>query len=254
MPPLAKYALGATVTLLVSFGAEAARADTLFGVYAGAGAWQQKLGGDVQAGASVVDLEQDLGIDDETNNMLYAAVEHGLPVLPNVRLYYTDVTASGSETLSRTIEFNGAQFTLGEDVAARLDLTHADMVFYYELLDTWASLDVGVTARWLDGQIAVATAQETSRAKFTGVVPLLYGRVRADLPLSGFWLGAEVQGIAYSDNDMLDANAQLGWESALGLGFELGWRTLRVKLDAFEDIDAADVDISGPYAALNFHF
>jgi len=49
-------------------------------------------------------------------------------------------------------------------------------------------------------------------------------------------------------------SAQLGWESPFGLGFEAGWRSYRIELEAFDDIDLAVIYIKGPYAALNYHF
>ena len=68
-----------------------ASADSIFGVYAGFGTWQQSYGGDVTSGIAAVNVETDLGLDDVDNNVLYLAVEHGVPVLPNVRLQSTQL-------------------------------------------------------------------------------------------------------------------------------------------------------------------
>jgi outer membrane protein len=91
-------------------------------------------------------------------------------------------------------------------------------------------------------------------ADFKGVIPMLYGRARVDLPFSGFWLSAEGQGIGYDGHKLIDANAHLGWESAIGLGVEAGWRMTELKLDTIDDLDSANIRIQGPYVALNFHF
>lgn len=234
--------------------ASGARADTLFGVYAGAGTWQQSFSGGVASGGEEVDVEDDLDIGNDTNNVLYLAVEHGVPVLPNLRLNYSDVAGDGRNLLTRTVEFNGQVFTIAEQVASEVDLTQTDLVAYYEILDNTLSLDAGIAARWVDGDVEVASATDVAAAEFKGVLPLLYARARFDLPLTGLWAGAEAMGFAYSGHQLIDATAQIGWESPVGLGAELGWRTLRLELDSFDDIDGADIDISGPYAALNFHF
>ena len=83
---------------------------------------------------------------------------------------------------------------------------------------------------------------------------MLYAKARADLPLTGLWVGAEAQGISYDDNSLVEYNAQVGWESNLGLGLEAGFRSVPMEIDAFDDVQGAEIDISGPYAALNFHF
>ena len=66
--------------------------------------------------------------------------------------------------------------------------------------------------------------------------------------------GAEAQGVSYQDNSLMEFNAQLGYESKLGFGIEAGWRSVRIEVAEFDDVDSAKIDISGPYAALNYHF
>jgi hypothetical protein len=83
---------------------------------------------------------------------------------------------------------------------------------------------------------------------------MLYGRARVDLPFSGFWLAGEAQGLGYDGNSVVDANAHLGWESKWGLGFEAGWRILNLRLEEIDELTMGDIEVKGPYAALNFHF
>ncbi len=232
-----------------------ANADTLFGVYAGAGVWQQAYSGDAASGANDVNLERDLDLKDQHNNVFYLALEHGVPVLPNLRVSYVDLSTDGSNALGRTVTFAGQQFTVGDTVASSLDIKMTDAVAYYEVLDNVLSLDLGLAARVVDGRMEVASETAgAGRARFKGVLPMLYTRARADLPFSGFWVGGEAMGVAYDNQQFLDANAEIGWESPLGLGAELGWRTISLELDGLDDIDSAKIDISGPYAAFNFHF
>lgn len=231
-----------------------AQADTLFGVYAGAGTWQQGYAGDVSANGEAVDLEDDLDLKDRNNNVLYLAVEHGVPVLPNLRLNYTDVSTTGRSTVTRDFTFADQTFTVAEVVASDLELMQADAVAYYQLLDNVVSLDLGLAARYVDGDVQMVAQSGATRVRFEGVLPLLYVRTRADLPFTGLWIGAEAMGLAFDGHQLVDANAQVGWESPIGLGAELGWRSLNLELDSIEDIDSAEIDVSGPYAALNFHF
>jgi outer membrane protein len=156
--------------------------------------------------------------------------------------------------LSRPIDFNGVVFPTGTEIGSTIDMIQSDAMLYYELLDNYVSLDVGAGARYIDGSIELVSDVSFSEADFTAVIPMLYGRARADLWLTGFWMGAEVQGMGYSDNNLIDANAQLGWESQIGLGAELGWRLLTLDIDDVDDFDKTGIDISGPYMALNYHF
>ncbi|MCH8142042.1 MAG: TIGR04219 family outer membrane beta-barrel protein [Proteobacteria bacterium] len=228
--------------------------DTVFGIYAGAGSWQQSFSGDVTSGTTQVDVEDDLALEDENNNIFYLALEHGVPVLPNLRVQHAKVAVSGDSTLTRTIEFNGTIFNLTDAVVTDVEISQTDLVLYYEVLDNVVSLDIGMAVRKVEGFFEIATTLEVARAEFDGVLPLLYGRVRADLPLTGLWLGAEVQGLGYDGNRLIDANAQVGWESPLGLGVEGGWRMFQFELADFDDFSSVSLDISGPYFALNFHF
>ena len=229
-------------------------ADTLFGIYAGAGTWQQDYSGDVNSGLTDVSIENDLGLEDENNNVLYVAIEHGVPVLPNIRAQYFNVDVEGDSVLSRNIEFNGQTFNLSDAVGTRVELSQSDAVLYYELLDNVVSLDLGLAVSWLEGEIEVRSTTDTARADFDEILPMLYAKARVDLPFTGLWAGLEAQGVSYDGNSLTEFTAQLGWESDIGLGIEAGWRTLELELEDFDQVANATLEVDGPYAALNFHF
>jgi outer membrane protein len=230
-------------------------ADTVFGFYAGAGTWQQGYGGDVTSGLTEVDVENDLGLDDDERNVvLYAGLEHPVPALPNIRAQYMKMDTSGDNLLDRTIEFNGQSFTVAEAINTQFDLTQTDVVFYYELLDNTVSLDLGLAISLLEGEIAVQSTLASASAEFDEVIPMLYAKARVDLPLTGLWLAAEGQGISYDGNSLVEYNAHVGYETEIGFGIEAGYRGIALELDTFEDVQQAEIDISGPYAALNYHF
>jgi outer membrane protein len=231
-----------------------AQADTLFGIYAGAGTWQQDYSGEVVSSISNVDIEDDLGLDGDDNAVFYLALEHGVPVLPNLRAQHFSLDVDGNNVLSRTIEFNGQVFNLSDAVTTVVDLSQSDAVFYYEVLDNAVSLDLGLAVSLLDGSIEVGNGIDTAVADFDEVVPMLYAKVRADLPLTGLWVGAKAQGMSYDDNSLIEFDAQIGWESEVGFGIEAGYRAVQIKLDTFDDVDNAEIDVSGPYAAINYHF
>lgn len=236
---------------LVAASAHVAQADTILGVYAGAGIWQSEIGGDVQDGTTAIDAEDDIGLEDDDNNFFYFALEHPIPVLPNIKLQHTELSVDGDNLLTRDIDFDGSVFRVSDDVSAEADLTHTDATFYYEVLDNWVSLDLGFSVRLFDGFVEIQSAAESAREDLDEPIPMLYAKFRFDLPLTGLSVDAEANGIGYSGNTLIDASLRLAYESGIGLGVEAGYRSMRLELD--EDIEG-DIDLSGLFAGINFHF
>ncbi len=255
------YLAGALASGVASQNVNAA---TVFGVYAGGGVWSQAIDGSATSldtsssiaasGMNGVDLKDDLGFDDKRNQYFYAGLEHPIPLLPNIRVDHTKISQSASGQLNRSIEFNGRTFDLSANVLSEVDLDQTDLVLYYELLDTVVSIDVGVGLRYVDGFVRIADDTGFSAAEFSGAIPLVYAGGRFDLPLTGFWAGAQARGLTYKGDSLVDIDARIGWESDLGLGVEVGYRFMELELDNFDDIDAADLSIKGPFAGLTFSF
>jgi outer membrane protein len=153
--------------------------------------------------------------------------------------------------LTRDIDFDGSVFRVSDDVSAEADLTHTDATFYYEVLDNWVSLDLGFSVRLFDGFVEIQSAAESAREDLDEPIPMLYAKFRFDLPLTGLSVDAEANGIGYSGNTLIDASLRLAYESGIGLGVEAGYRSMRLELD--EDIEG-DIDLSGLFAGINFHF
>ncbi len=224
-----------------------AMADTI-GFEVGAYAWKQNLSGDIAAGRfSSVNVESD-----ETNNVFYAVLEHPIPLIPNIRIQQTDLDFNA--TGSGTFIYYGHS-TPG-DVISSINLSHTDFTLYYEILDNWISLDIGITARAInDGSITIASTSFPSLSDdfdADGVLPLLYVSTRFDLPLTGLYVGADINGLGVSDNSLIDYRVNLGYESSIGLGVEAGFRSFELEYD--DDDDKANLTIDGAYAGIFYHF
>lgn len=231
-----------------------AQADLIFGVYIGANTWQHEADGDIKNGDSVVDVVDDLGFgSSENNNMLYIAIEHPVPLLPNIKIQHTELEFSGAQTLDTGFDFDDFDYASGTSISTDVDLTHADATVYYEILDNWISLDLGLTLRAFDAQVAINDGTQRNEMGIKGVLPLLYGKAKFDLPFTGFAIGAEANTISFSGDKAFDASFSVSYENSLGFGAEIGYRTITLELDQFDDLDT-DLSIDGPYAGLNFHF
>jgi len=228
----------------------AAQADTIFGVYAGGGTQKFDFTGDFKDDTSTsdIDLEDDLNLSDESGTYVYIAIEHPIPFLPNVLLTSIEIDQSGSGSVTQT--FDGINFT--GDVDSTVDLSHTDATFYYELLDNWVNLDLGLTIRKFDGEVKLVSSTDTAQEDIDYTIPLLYGKARLDLPLTGVYVSASGNWIGAGSNSFVDSMVTIGYESTIGLGLEAGYRNITLSVD--EDDFEADFAFSGIFAAATFHF
>lgn len=229
------------------------------GFRVGASAWNQNYEGTVQSGPDTVDIQNQLGLDDETNNSFYISFEHPIPLIPNVKLARTEMDIKEDNIITEDFFFDGIPFKAGNLVTTDSDLTHTDLTLYYELLDNWVSLDLGITLRQFDEGISLSYSRDTdgrtvsAREEIDELLPLLYIAVKFDLPLTGLYAGGDVNAITYDGNSLIDYKINIGYETSFGLGAELGFRSF--ELD-YEDsrTEKADITVDGGYASIFYHF
>jgi outer membrane protein len=242
------------IALMIAGASSGAYADTILGIYAGAGNWMASYDGD--AGSDSIDVEE-LNLDDTDNLYFYAALEHPVPLIPNIRLAHTNVQVEGMSTLTSTFTLDEETYSQGTDVFTELDMTHTDGTLYYEILDNWVTFDIGLTARAFDGFIYVEDQQSgrSERVELSEVVPLGYVKAQFDLPFSGWRVGAEGNAISYSGDSFSDLNAKIGYMSdglALDFGLDVGYRRMNLTID--DNDMQADLTIAGPYVEASVHF
>jgi len=229
--------------------------DTIFGIYAGGGVWSTDVDGDFTfvgvGGNDEIDISSDLDLDGENNSVLYVALEHPLPFIPNIKLQRSEMQFEGSTTLSKQVEFDEIVFPINEVVDSSIDLSHTDASFYYEILDNWVSLDVGLTIRLFDGEIDISSQTNSNLSDNLDInapIPMLYGMARIDLPFTGFSVAAELNTLGV----VSDLTFKAAYESPFRFGVEAGYRTFSVSLDDIDDLDTS-IDIDGVYMGLTLH-
>ncbi len=248
-----KKHLIATLLSVASTPVLAVDATPFFSVYAGVGSWSTELSGDLGDTSTDVD---DLGLDDEDNGYFYAAFEHAVPVIPQIRLEYIDISTSGSGTLTEAYEIGDETFLANTDVDSDIDITFTDVVLYYEI----AIFDFGLTLRQFDAEVAaegtVAGQSETvtEDEAVDGVLPMLYLQTKVELPFTGLYVTGNVNGLSVDDISVTDLRGAVGYGIELGpvaeLGLEIGYRSFEIDLGDDEDF-AADIEFSGAYFGLN---
>ena len=253
-----KYCLAAALSMACL--APTAQADTLLGLYLGVDGWQSDNSGSFAQDGNL----QSFKFDDETFTSYYAALEHPVPLVPNIKLKYTELELNGDTTLDETFSFGGSDYVVGTQVGTVSDLSHVDYILYYEIFDNdLVSIDLGVNAKQFDGEIVVTgTSQEggqntTERVDFSGFVPLVYGRAEVGLPLTGLSVFFEGSLLAIDDSKVQDYQAGIAYalldNLAIDMDIKAGYRSMTLELDDIDDI-YTDLDASGPFAGIQVHF
>ena len=238
-----RFSILFSITLGLALISTNAAADFL-GLYVGGGVWKHDPSGafgSTQAGSTAIDLEQNLNFSDESEGYLWAAFEHPIPMVPNVRL---DITTLGHEGASGTVNFNGFPVS----GSSKISLDSVDATLYYRLLDNWVNVDVGLTLRSLDGEFSVGS--ETLSVSET--VPMLYAAAQFDMPFTGLSLGGDLKLISYDGNDYSDLRLRALYELGV-FGFEAGVRTTTIELDAVDGVNS-DIEFTGIMLGAFLHF
>ena len=197
------------------------------------------------------DVEDNFGWGSENSLVFKGYIEHPLPVLPNIRVTYTNLSFSGSGMVSG-LKFGDKTFSGAID--SKFDADVADATLYYEILDNWVNLDLGLNAKYIDGSACVKNdVIGRSRGDFTVLLPTLYAKARFDIPMSDISFQAEGDIISYDGNTLYDLTLSARYTFALGLGLEAGIKTIKFKIDDIDDV-TADIDFTGGYAAIVWDF
>lgn len=211
--------------------------------------WDSEASGQAASGDDEVDVENDLNLESASNTNATLYFEHPIPVLPNVRLNLTNIDEDGRGQLSSSY----GPISVGTDVVSKLELQQIDLTLYYEVLDNWVNLDLGLTARDLSGDLTIREVggPEVSKTEVDAIVPMGYAAARFDLPLTGLSMGGEINAISYSGDSVYDFNAYGQYEISV-LQLQAGYRQMTI--DYEDGDDKLDVDVSGPFIGAGLTF
>ncbi len=230
-------------------------ADDVLGIYAGVGFWAQNIEGFVDYNGSNVGLEEDLKLENDSGVSFYLAIEHFVPMLPNVKIQHDKISTTGSHVLSESFVFDGVTYNIDESIDSKFQLDDTDLILYYELLDNWINLDAGLDIKLINGEVEIysnTTSQSASKS-FDVPIPMLYAKAQIDIPTTGLYISGEGSAIEYDGSGIRDMKIYAGYEFDYGLGFELGWRKFSINID---DVDGltADISVEGVFGNLRYHF
>ena len=228
--------------LALSFLSAQANADAL-GLYIGGGVWSHDPSGSFgTVGDGVIDMESYLKYSDESDSYVYAAFEHFVPFVPNIRL---ERASMGHTGVASGLDFNGQPGLSGP---SSINIDNTDVVFYWRLLDNWVNFDLGLTARKLDADFTIGT--ETASVSET--IPMLYLAAQFDLPLTGLSIGGDINTISYSGNTYQDVRLRALYEFGV-MGIEVGLKSTTIELKDVSTVNA-DLEFKGMMVGAYLHF
>ena len=232
-----------------------ANADTLLGGYVGAQAWNM----DATGGFSENENIAGFAFESEQNASFYAALEHPIPLVPNIKLARTTMDTQGSTTLDTQFNFGDEVFLANATLDTQIEMTATDYILYYELLDSdIATLDIGVAAKQLEGDIVVVDQDgNMAEEEFDGMIPMAYAKVAFGLPLTGLGVFAEGTFLSIDDDSFTDYQAGISYNFvetlAIDMTIQLGYRSTELDIEDLDDI-YANLEFDGAFLGIEFDF
>lgn len=231
--------------------------------YAGGYYWDQTYSGDITDENTSVDLDDDLNLDSVGNNVFYAAFEHPIPIIPNIKVKQTSMSTDGDGgALSASFNLGGETINVSSDVESEADFSHTDFTLYWSLPLPIVTVDFGLTARQFDGYVKMESATENAEADLDAIVPMLYGKVGVDIPLTGLSIGGDVNYIGKGSSGVTDYDLNLTYVlpviPVLDVGLTAGYRSFSLEVDpddfgGDDDDLSAEATVAGPYFGLSLH-
>jgi len=255
-----KLVLAASVAALLSANVQA---DTLLGLYIGGQVWNTAASGTFgeNDGQGNVVL-QDFTFEDQQQTSFHIALEHPIPLIPNIKISSTTLNTDGITTIDDGFSFGDIDFPTGAGANTTFNMDYIDYTLYYEILDNdLITFDIGITARDFDGDINVSTVDATPKfsesVDIAAVVPMLYASVIVGLPFTGINFFAEGNMVSYDGSGIYDYQVGVSYavldNLVVDLDVTLGYRSVKLDLDDLDDL-YADLSFDGVYLGTTVHF
>ena len=234
-----------------------ANADTLLGLYIGGQVWANETSGSFGEGQN---NQTAFDFNDENQGSYFVALEHPIPLIPNIKIASTSLDTIGGTELNSSFTFDGNTFNANTILDTSLEASFVDYTLYYEVFDNdLLSFDFGLTGRDLDASIDVVAPLNNLRSDLdvSGIIPMAYLSTIIGLPFTGLSVFAEANFITYEDQTIYDAQVGVSYaildNLAVDLDLTLGYRAMKLELDDLDDF-YSDLSYDGFFAGAVVHF
>ncbi|MGI2260505.1 TIGR04219 family outer membrane beta-barrel protein [Shewanella sp. GXUN23E] len=237
-------------SVLMGLMASSAQADTLLGFKIGGDLWAADTKGTfAQSG----EPQQDFNYDSSTQGSIWVALEHPIPLVPNVAIRENRLKDDGSLD-NADFSFGGRDFS--GSVNAKADLSNTDFILYYELLDNdLVSLDVGGAYKQMHGSYLVSQNGLPAEKDLDDGVFMGYASAMVGIPGLGLFGFADVMA-GLDESKVYDYALGLGWEFdgiALDTRVRAGYREFNFDTNNFSGL-TSNMKFDGFFAGVEIDF
>ena len=242
--------------LLGSVAVTSAQAATLVGFKVGGDYWQADTSGTFAENGQA---QQDFNYSSSSQGSFWVAIEHPIPLIPNVKIRENRLDADGSATVDG-FDFGGMAFT--GDVNTSTNLSNTDFVLYYELLDNdLVALDLGAAYKKMSGSLRVnqldtsGVSRQNSEKDLDGGIVMAYADAQVGIPGLGLYGFAEVM-LGVDETSVYDYSVGLGWEFdgvALDTKLRVGYRDFNFDVNDFDGV-SVNSQFNGYFAGVELVF
>lgn len=237
--------------ILVAFSPIQLSADTI-GFRAGGGIWDHDPGGSIRYQGTNASLDNDLNLQDDKEGYFFVQIEHPTPLLPNVRIQSTRLKNTGTGSVSTSFTFGGTVYTASTNITSEITLDHTDYTFYWQPLDNFVALDIGINIKAIDGKGTVTDGTTLETNSFDGYIPMLHAAVGFE-PMDSLEFRLEVNALSAGGNSVTDTTAKVTYTTDFMLGIEAGIRKISIELDDVDEV-FANMDFDGPFMGVYLNF
>ncbi|MGL4448948.1 MAG: TIGR04219 family outer membrane beta-barrel protein [Shewanella sp.] len=242
-------------TLLASavFGfcmATSVQAATVVGFKMGGDYWHADTSGSF---ADKGQPQQNFGYSSSAQGSYWIAVEHPLPLIPNIKVRENSLDQKGGKA-DADFSFNGHDFS--GKVTAYTDLSNTDFILYYELLDNdILSFDLGAAYKLMNGSLRVQDPGHPEEKGIDSGILMAYASTELGIPGLGLFGFADLmQGV--TETNVHDFAIGLGWGfdgTAVDLRVRVGYREFVFDANNFSGV-SADTKFDGYFAGVEIAF
>lgn len=219
--------------LTLCAGSVMASASTLLGFGIEADYYSPEAKGDFRYTDNGVTSATHFNGDNDSQYQVGLYLEHPVPMLPNLRADFTPETSfTGTDSIAGT---NTVKFS------------QIDTTLYYELLDNVVDLDIGLTGKYVKGDVSGTVNQS-----FNVIIPMVYVAAGVKIPALPVRLDADLKYVGYSGNSVSDMRIKAAWNVFAGLEAVAGYRYESLKLD--ENDIYSTLKIQGPFIGVGYRF
>lgn len=203
----------------------------------------------------------------EQQNYLWLSFNHPIPIIPNIKLEYSNINYDG------LVHGSLANYSLpdSETSNSHLDMKVYEITPYYNLLDNflWTTIDLGINIKYLETNYKIDETTyniEGINIHVPGyedntevIIPSLYLKSRIELPIPYIPIGleGEIKYISFQGNEIQDIKVKIDLKLNLYRNFqpgiELGYRKFYINIDDNEGT-VSDLTFDGLFAGMNLNF